>query len=90
MTAALSKLVAVAESYPDLKADANFRQFSDELSGIESEIANSRKYYNGCVREYTNFLEYFPTNIIGIIFHFEKYKLFEIDATQRENIQIKF
>ncbi|MBR1620172.1 LemA family protein [bacterium] len=90
MTAALSKLVAVAESYPDLKADANFRQFSDELSGIEKEIANARKYYNGCVREYTNFLELFPTNLIATIFHFAKYKLFEIDEKERENVQVKF
>ena len=90
MTQALSKLIAVAENYPDLKANQNFMQFSSELSNIENEIATSRKYYNGCVREYNSFLEYFPTNLIGAIFHFEKSKLFEIDEKQRENVQVKF
>ena len=86
----LSKLIAVAENYPELKANENFMQLSQELTAIEGEIASSRKYYNGCVRELNNFLEYFPTNIIGAIFRFEKGKFFEIDESQRENVQVKF
>ena len=86
----LSKLLAVAENYPELKANENFNKLSDSLSDIEGEIATSRKYYNGCVRELNNFLEYFPTNIIGARFRFEKGKFYEIDEAQRENIQVKF
>ena len=90
LTNVLSKLTAVIENYPDLKANQNFIQFSNDLSKIEEEIANSRKYYNGCTREYNNFLEYFPTNIIATLFHFEKFKLFEIDENHRNNVQVKF
>lgn len=86
----LSKLIAVAENYPELKANENFMQLSAELKNIEGEIASSRKYYNGCVRELNNFLEYFPTNIVGIIFRFEKGKFFEIDESQRENVKVEF
>ena len=86
----LSKLLAVAENYPELKANENFNKLSDSLSDIEGEIATSRKYYNGCVRELNNFLEYFPTNIIGAMFRFEKGKFYEIDEAQRENVQVKF
>ena len=86
----ISKLIAVAENYPDIKSSENFQQMSNELSKIESEIANARKYYNGCVRDLNNYLEYFPTNIIGNIFHFEKGKFFEIDEVQRENVKVKF
>lgn len=86
----LSKLIAVAENYPELKANEMFINLSAELSGIESEIATSRKYYNGTVRELNNYLEYFPTNIIGAIFRFEKGKFFEIDEGQRENVKVQF
>jgi LemA protein len=86
----LSKLLAVAENYPDLKANENFNNLALELSNIEGEIASARKYYNGTVREFNNYLEYFPTNIIGAIFRFEKGSFFEIDEAQRENVQVKF
>ena len=86
----LSKLMAVAENYPELKANEMFMNLSAELSGIETEIASARKYYNGTVRELNNYLEYFPTNIIGAIFRFEKGTFFEIDEGQRENVQVKF
>ena len=86
----LSKLLAVAENYPDLKANEMFISLSSELSGIETEIASARKYYNGTVRELNNYLEYFPTNIIGAIFRFEKGTFFEIDDSHRENVQVKF
>ena len=86
----LSKLMAVAENYPELKANEMFMNLSAELSGIETEIASARKYYNGTVRELNNYLEYFPTNIIGAIFRFEKGTFFEIEEGQRENVQVKF
>ena len=86
----LRSILAVAENYPELKASENFQQFSNELSNIESEIASSRKYYNGTVREFNNYLEYFPSNIVGMICGFQKGTFFEIDEPQRENVQVKF
>ncbi len=86
----LSKLIAVAENYPDLKASSNFTQLMGQLSQIEDEIANSRKYYNGCVREFNTFIQIFPSNLIASIFNFKEQKLFEIDESQRENIKVSF
>ena len=90
LTKVLSRLIAVAENYPDLKANQNFMQLSDELSSIETDIANSRKYYNGTVRELNTFLEVFPTNIIGSVFGFQKEKLFEITESERQNVKVSF
>ena len=86
----LTRFMAVVENYPDLKANQNFMKLSDELSTIETDIANSRKYYNGTVRELNNFLELFPTNIIGFIFKFSKEKMFEITETERQNVKVSF
>ena len=90
LTQALSRLFAVAENYPDLKANQNFMQLSNELSGIEADIANSRKYYNGTVRELNTFLEVFPTNIIGSVFGFQKETMFEIPEVERQNVKVSF
>jgi len=90
LTNVLSRLFAVAENYPDLKANQNFMQLSKELSSIEADIANSRKYYNGTVRELNTYLEVFPTNIIGSIFGMQKEKLFEIAENERQNVKVSF
>ena len=90
LTQVLSRLIAVAENYPDLKANQNFIQLSGELSAIEADIANSRKYYNGTVRELNNFTELFPTNIIASIFGFQKEKMFEIEEAERQNVKVSF
>ena len=84
----LTKFMAVAENYPNLKADQHFLQLSRELSSIETDIANSRKYYNGTVRLLNNFLEMFPTNIVGFIFGIQKEKMFDISDTERQNIEV--
>ena len=84
----LTKFMAVAENYPNLKADQHFLQLSRELASIETDIANSRKYYNGTVRLLNNFLEMFPTNIVGFIFGIQKGKMFDISATERQNIEV--
>ena len=85
MSQALGKLFAVAEAYPELKADANFRDLQDKLAGIEDEIQLSRRYYNGAVRNLNTMIESFPTNIIASQFKFEKAEFFEIgDAAARE------
>ena len=86
----LTKFMAVVENYPDLKANQNFMQLSNELSSIESDIANSRKYYNGTVRMLNTYLEVFPTNIIGSMFGIQKEKMFEISETERQNVKVQF
>lgn len=86
----LSKLLAVAENYPDLKANENFLRLMEELSTVEEDIANSRKYYNGTVREYNNYTELFPTNIIAMIFNFKAEKMYEISEKERENVKVSF
>ena len=86
----LAKLIAVAENYPDLKANENFSKLMDELSAVEEDIANSRKYYNGTVREFNNFTELFPTNIIAMIFNFKAEKMYEISDAERENVKVSF
>ena len=91
MTAALGKLFAVAEAYPELKADANFRDLQDELSGIEDEIQMSRRYYNGAVRNLNTMIESFPTNLVASQFNFGKAEFFEIgDAAAREVPKVDF
>src|SRR5436190_11775316 len=91
MSAALGKLFAVAEAYPELKADANFRDLQDKLAGIEDEIQMSRRYYNGTVRNLNTMIESFPTNIIANFFHFTKAEFYEIgDAAAREVPKVDF
>ena len=91
MSQALGKLFAVAEAYPELKADANFRDLQDNLAGIEDEIQLSRRYYNGAVRNLNTMIESFPTNIIASQFKFEKAEFFEIgDAAAREVPKVDF
>ena len=68
----LSKIVAIAENYPELKSSENFSQLSKDLTKIEDEIANSRKYYNGTVRIYNNKIQMFPSSIIAKIFGFKE------------------
>jgi LemA protein len=86
----IGRLFAVAEAYPDLKANANFQDLSDELTRCEDEIASSRKYYNGSVREFNDSVEVFPNVIFAKMFGFKKYKMFEIDAKERENVKVEF
>src|SRR6185312_4817287 len=78
MSAALGRLFAIAEAYPQLKADANFRDLQDKLAGIEDEIQLSRRYYNGTVRNLNTMVESFPTNLVASGFQFNKAEFFEI------------
>ena len=91
MSAALGKLFAVAEAYPELKADANFRDLQDKLSGIEDEIQLSRRYYNGSVRNLNTMIESFPSNFVANQFKFQKAEFFEIgDPVAREVPKVDF
>lgn len=87
----MGRLFALTESYPDLKANSNFMQLQSELKQMEDEIANSRKYYNGTVKEYNTRCEMFPSNILAGIFGFRTKPMFEVsDSAQRENVKVQF
>ena len=90
LTQNITKLMALSEAYPDLKASENFKGLSSELSATEKDIANSRKYYNGAVRNLNDKVEMFPSNIIANMFGFKKYKMFDINASERENVKVEF
>lgn len=90
LTATLSKLMAVAENYPDLKANQNFLDLSANLAKIEDEIANARKYYNAVVLNYNNKVEMVPSNMVARLFKFTKKAMFEAPAESRETVQVEF
>lgn len=91
LTGALKSLFALAESYPDLKANVNFLDLQSQLQRIEEDIANARKYYNAVVKEFNTKIEMFPGNIIAGIFRFIRKPLFEVtEAIERERVQVKF
>ena len=83
----LKNLFALSENYPELKANENFKDLMKQLSLIEDEIANARKYYNGTVRELNNFTEMFPSNIIASIFKIKPASFFEIEESERQNVK---
>ena len=88
---ALKSLFAVAENYPNLKADQNFQDLQNTLKTLEEEIANSRKYYNGTVKVYNTKREMFPSNIVAKWFKFDKKPLFEVDsAEERKTVKVSF
>ncbi len=87
----LKTLFAVAESYPDLKANTNFLDLQNQLKAVEEDIANSRKYYNAVVKQFNIKCESFPSNLIAGIFHFDKKPMFEVDAEEeRKNVKVSF
>jgi len=90
LTGTLKSLFAVAESYPDLKANVNFMDLQKQLQYLEEEIANSRKYYNAVVKMFNTKREVFPTSILAGIFNFGKRPLFEISEGERENVRVQF
>lgn len=89
LTNSLSRIMAISENYPELKASENFNQLSKELTKIEDEIANSRKYYNGTVRMLNNKVQMFPSNLIASIFGFKEYKMFEINENEKDNVKVQ-
>ena len=91
ITQALGKLFAVAENYPDLKANQNFINLQDQLSQVENDIQMSRRYYNGTVRENNITVESFPSNLVAGMFGFGKSEFFELeDEAQREAPRVSF
>ncbi len=88
LTQGLSRIMAISENYPDLKASQNFIELSRDLTKIEDEIANSRKYYNGTVRIFNNKIQMFPSNIIANMFGFHSANMFEANADEKNNVKV--
>ncbi len=85
----ITKIMVLAEDYPELKASDNFKDLNKQLTKVEDEIANSRKYYNGIVRIYNNKVEMFPSNIFAKMFGYNSKTMFEASADERENVKIE-
>jgi len=91
LTETLKSLFAVAENYPELKANENFLDLQKQLSEIEDHIQKSRRYYNGNVRDFNTKIQVFPSNLIAGTLGFEKFDFFEVaDAKQREAVKVDF
>lgn len=85
----LSKIIAVSENYPELKASTNFVHLSEEITKVEEDIANARKYYNGTVRNINEVIVTFPSSIVALIFKFKKEKMFEAKLEERNDVKIE-
>jgi LemA protein len=89
LVGAIQKLLAVAEAYPNLKADANFLQLQNELVNTEDRIQAARRFYNGNVRDYSNRRESFPGNLVAKLFDFTPRDYFNVDPAVRVAPSIK-
>lgn len=91
LSSTLKTLFAVSESYPELKASANFVELQRELRDTEDKVQASRRFYNSNVRDLNIKIESFPNNIIAQLFNFKQMELFELTAAEeRETPQVKF
>jgi LemA protein len=84
LMAALGRLLAVAEAYPDLKANANFLALQQELANTEDRLQTARRFYNGNVRDLNQRVQQFPSNLIARMFGFSEAEYFEVDEATRE------
>ena len=89
ITSGISKIIALAESYPDLKANKNFLDLSAQLSKVEEDISNSRKYYNAVVKNMNDKVMMFPSNIIAKMFGYKEIKMFEASKIERESVRVE-
>lgn len=89
-TGAVSRLLAIAENYPDLKANAQFLNLQNQLTAIENDIAQARKYYNGAVKQYNLKTAMFPSSIVAAILGHKKISFFEVAENERENVKVEF
>ncbi len=92
LTGALKSVFAIAEAYPDLKANTNFLELQRELSDTENKIQSARRFYNGMVRDLNTKIQSFPSNIVAGIFHFAKMDFFDIpdDGKEAQPVEVKF
>jgi LemA protein len=90
LSGALKSLFAVAEAYPELKAQEGFVKLQDELSDTEDKVAYSRQFYNSVVRQYNEKLAVFPSNIVGSMMGFKVKEFFEVEEADREPVKVDF
>jgi LemA protein len=90
LTAALGRLMAVAENYPQLQAAGTFRQLQDELADTEEKIAYARQFYNRNALDYNTRIQSFPGNQFAGMFHFEPFDFFNTEETTKEDVKISF
>ena len=90
LTNTLRSLFAVAEAYPQLKANDNFRDLQQQLSELEEKIAFARQFYNDTTMKYNTTIQSFPTNLLAGMFGFQALPYFEVDDGQRQAVQVKF
>lgn len=91
ITGAMRQIFALAESYPDLKANQNFVDLQAKLTKMEEDIANARKYYNAVVKQYNNACMTIPTSIVANLGGFKPAAMFEVDDTaERQNVKVQF
>jgi LemA protein len=93
LSGALKSLFALAENYPDLKANTNFLDLQNQLADVENNIQAARRYYNGCVRDNNTKIDQFPSNLVARQFAFEKAEFFEIDegeSAARQPVEVSF
>lgn len=90
LTNGLKSVFALAEAYPDLKANTNFMSLQKELSDTENKIAYSRQFYNDTVQMYNTAIMTFPSNLFAKMFGFKEEKFFEIIDSEKENVKVEF
>lgn len=90
LTQAITKLFALSEAYPELKANENFKQLQSELTSTEDKISYARQFYNDIVMKYNNKIEMFPSNIVAGMFKFKAQAFFEVNEEERQNVKVQF
>ena len=91
LSGALKTIMAVSENYPELKANTNFSELSEELRNTENKISFSRQFYNDSVTRYNTKLELFPSNLVAGMFNFQKKELFAAESDEaRKNVKVDF
>jgi LemA protein len=90
LSESLKSIFALAEAYPELKANQNFLKLQDELSDTENKIQASRRFYNGNARDFNIKIQVFPNNIVAGMLGFKKYEFFQATEGERENVKVEF
>ncbi|HCC67908.1 TPA: hypothetical protein DEP90_01685 [Patescibacteria group bacterium] len=90
LSAGITKIFAVAENYPELKANENFKELQTSLKGLEENIQKSRRFYNGTVRDFNTVIAVFPNSLIAGIMGYKAMPFFEATDEEKENVKIKF
>jgi len=90
LSATLSRLIAVSEAYPELKANTNFSSLMEKLTETESKIAYARQFYNDVVTTYNDMREVFPSSLVACMFNFAEAELFKAEEASRQNVKVQF